>query len=87
MSEFMPVELEHAGTVLTGKAAIPAGAGPFPAVLVMHNALGIGDRIHEVLQRLAALGYVADWGGRLVYPLPTLRVVSWQPEVVGSQAR
>nr|WP_205267033.1 class I SAM-dependent methyltransferase [Mycolicibacterium sphagni] len=32
------------------------------------------------------LSYVADWGGRLVYPLPTLRVVSWQPEVVGSQA-
>jgi SAM-dependent methyltransferase len=32
------------------------------------------------------LSYVADWGGRLVYPLPTLRVVDWQPEVVGSQA-
>ncbi len=59
MSEFMPVELEHAGTLLTGKAAIPAGEGPFPAVLVMHNALGIGERIHEVLRRLAALGYVA----------------------------
>jgi hypothetical protein len=32
------------------------------------------------------LSYVADWGGRLVYPLPTLRTVSWQPEVVRSQA-
>ena len=32
------------------------------------------------------LSYVADWGGRLVYPLPTLRAVSWQAEVVRSQA-
>jgi hypothetical protein len=33
------------------------------------------------------LSYVADWGGELVYPLPTLHVVSKKPEVVGSQAR
>ena len=39
--------------------AKPAGGGPFPAVLVMHNALGIGDHVREVAQRLAALGYVA----------------------------
>ncbi|WP_163749453.1 class I SAM-dependent methyltransferase [Mycolicibacterium helvum] len=32
------------------------------------------------------LSYVADWGGRLVYPLPTLHEVSWQPEVVRSHA-
>lgn len=39
--------------------AKPAGDGPFPAALVMHNALGIGDHVREVAQRLAALGYVA----------------------------
>ncbi|WP_431233285.1 methyltransferase domain-containing protein [Mycolicibacterium psychrotolerans] len=35
----------------------------------------------------AQLSYVADWGGQLVYPLPTLRTVHQKPEVVGSQAR
>jgi hypothetical protein len=33
------------------------------------------------------LSYIADWGGELVYPLPTLHIVSRKPEVVGSQAR
>jgi len=33
------------------------------------------------------LSYVTDWGGELVYPLPTLHTVSRKPEVVGSQAR
>nr|WP_221217472.1 MULTISPECIES: class I SAM-dependent methyltransferase [unclassified Mycolicibacterium] len=33
------------------------------------------------------LAYVADWGGELVYPLPTLHTVSRKPEVVGSQSR
>jgi len=34
------------------------------------------------------LSYVADWGGQLVYPLPTLHTaVSRQPEVLGSQPR
>lgn len=56
--QFSPVELGHAGTQLNGQAAFPAGEGPFPAVLVMHNALGLGDHVREVAQRLAALGYV-----------------------------
>ena len=59
MSEFIPVYLEHAGTVLTGQAAMPSGKGPFPAVLVMHNALGLGAHVRDVAQRLARLGYVA----------------------------
>ena len=59
MSNFVPVELSHTGASLTGQAAMPAGEGPFPAVLVMHNALGIGDHVREVTQRLAKLGYLA----------------------------
>ena len=55
----LAVELTHLGVSLTGQMAKPAGDGPFPAVLVMHNALGIGDHVREVAQRLAALGYVA----------------------------
>jgi SAM-dependent methyltransferase len=38
----------------------------------------------EITQQLS---YVADWGGELVYPLPSLHTVSRKPEVVGSQAR
>lgn len=53
------VELEHSGAVLTGQAAFPAGDGPHPAVLVMHNALGIGDHVRGVTRKLADLGYVA----------------------------
>ncbi len=59
MINFVPVELSHTGASLTGQAAMPAGEGPFPAVLVMHNALGIGDHVREVTQRLASLGYFA----------------------------
>lgn len=59
MPSFTPVELEHAGALLTGQAAMPQGEGSFPAVLVMHNALGLGDHVRDVAQRLAALGYVA----------------------------
>lgn len=59
MQELIPVQLEHAGTVLTGQAALPDGKGPFPAVLVMHNALGLGPHVREVAGRLAALGYAA----------------------------
>ncbi|MEO7248175.1 MAG: dienelactone hydrolase family protein [Novosphingobium sp.] len=59
MSDFVSVELTHAGVTLTGQAALPAGQGPFPAVMVMHNALGIGDHVRDVARRLAALGYVA----------------------------
>ncbi len=59
MANFIPVELEHAGTNLIGQATFPAGDGPYPAVLVMHNALGLGAHMREVAQRLAALGYLA----------------------------
>ncbi len=59
MQQLTAVELEHSGAVLTGQAAFPASDGPHPAVLVMHNALGIGDHVRGVTRRLADLGYVA----------------------------
>lgn len=57
MQELIPVNLEHRGAVLTGQAALPRGKGPFPAVMVMHNALGLGPHVRDVTRRLAALGY------------------------------
>ncbi|MEJ6009983.1 dienelactone hydrolase family protein [Novosphingobium aquae] len=59
MQQLTAVELEHRGVALTGQAAFPEGDGPHPAVLVMHNALGIGDHVRGVARKLADLGYVA----------------------------
>jgi len=59
VEQLASIELEHAGTVLVGQMARPAGNGPFPAVLVMHNALGLGEHVRETAQRLASLGYLA----------------------------
>ena len=50
---------QHDGTALKGFAAIPTGQGPFPAVLVMHSALGIRHMTTGIAQKLAGLGYLA----------------------------
>ncbi len=59
MSELLPIEIEQAGVNLRGYVARPAGEGPFPAVLVMHSALGIRHMTHDIARKLAALGYLA----------------------------
>ncbi len=59
MGQLTRIELEHQETILVGQMARPAGNGPFPAVLVMHNALGLGEHVRESVERLAALGYLA----------------------------
>jgi carboxymethylenebutenolidase len=42
-----------------GFLARPAGAGPFPAVVVVHTAFGLTDGERDVARRLADGGYVA----------------------------
>ena len=59
MAELQPVDCMHDGTLLRAWLARPEGAGPFPAVLVMHSALGIRHMTEEVAQRLAGMGYLA----------------------------
>ncbi len=59
MSDLLPVECEHDGIALRGLMAVPLGKGPFPAVLVMHSALGLGDQVRRRARDLAELGYVA----------------------------
>ena len=39
--------------------ALPEGAGPFPAVVVIHEAFGLNDNVKEVARRFAAEGYAA----------------------------
>lgn len=90
-----PIELSHAGTALIGQLAMPAGEGPFPAVLVMHNAAGLGQQVREVAMQLAALGYVAVatdmyGGGQEVDPWAKgaiSQTVGRDPDLVRSRIR
>ena len=42
-----------------GFLAVPDGAGPNPAVVVIHEAYGLNDHIKGIAQRFAGAGYVA----------------------------
>src|SRR5687767_674197 len=53
------ISCAHAGTELRGLVATPSGPGPFPAVLVMHSALGLRHMVSEKASALAELGYLA----------------------------
>ena len=53
------VTLPGDGATLTGHLALPAGDGPHPAVVVIHEIFGLNDHIRDVADRLAAEGYAA----------------------------
>ncbi|MGN6606716.1 MAG: dienelactone hydrolase family protein [Jatrophihabitans sp.] len=44
---------------LTGHLALPAGDGPWPGVVVIHEAFGLDDVVKRQADRLAAAGYLA----------------------------
>src|SRR5689334_18904815 len=44
---------------LQGYLARPGGAGPFPALVVIHEAFGLNDDIRAITRRFAAAGYLA----------------------------
>lgn len=44
---------------LTGVLAVPEGAGPFPGVVLIHEAYGITDVMRRQVAHLASLGYLA----------------------------
>ena len=43
---------------LRGVLAVPEGAGPFPAVVMVHEVFGIDDAMRSQIARLASAGYV-----------------------------
>lgn len=42
-----------------GYLAVPSGAGPWPAVVVLHEVFGLNDDIRQISDRFAANGYLA----------------------------
>jgi dienelactone hydrolase len=59
MTDLRSIEYRHDGVALRGKLATPAGPGTHPAVLVMHDARGLGALVSRRARDLAAAGYVA----------------------------
>ena len=47
------------GTAMPAYAAMPAGQGPFPTVLVVQEIFGVHEHIRDICRRLAKLGYLA----------------------------
>jgi carboxymethylenebutenolidase len=52
-------ELPIEGGTLPGYLAVPAGTGPWPAVVVLHEVFGLTDDIRRITDRFAAHGYLA----------------------------
>lgn len=46
------------GGELTGVLGVPCGAGPHPALVVVHEVFGIDTAMRDHLERLVGLGYV-----------------------------
>jgi dienelactone hydrolase len=59
MHELQTLSCHHEGVELKGQMATPEGTGPYPAVLVMHTALGLGTQMRRRACLLAQRGYVA----------------------------
>ncbi|GAA3821752.1 dienelactone hydrolase family protein [Streptomyces phyllanthi] len=64
---------------LTGHLTRPTGPGPWPGVVVIHEALGINDVMHRQAKRLAEAGYLVLMpdlftdGGAVRCLVPTFR--------------
>ena len=43
---------------LTGVVGVPEGTGPWPAIVVVHEAFGINDVMRAHVSRLSASGYL-----------------------------
>jgi carboxymethylenebutenolidase len=48
-----------AGRPMQAFLAIPAGSGPFPGVVIIHEILGLNDNIRDIAGRFASSGYAA----------------------------
>jgi dienelactone hydrolase len=53
------VSFRAGGRTLAAYTARPEGSGPFPGVLVIHEAWGLNENIKEIARRFAGEGYAA----------------------------
>jgi carboxymethylenebutenolidase len=53
------LEVSHDGGSLKAYLAQPQGKAPFPAILVLHEWVGLDAHVRDVADRLAAEGYLA----------------------------
>jgi carboxymethylenebutenolidase len=53
------VSFSSGKSTLEAYLARPEGAGPFPAVVVIHEIFGLNDNIRDIARRFASEGYVA----------------------------
>jgi len=51
--------IDEASPDLKGVLGVPAGPGPWPAVVVVHEAFGVDDEMRKQVAHLASLGYLA----------------------------
>ncbi|NNF12466.1 MAG: dienelactone hydrolase family protein [Gemmatimonadetes bacterium] len=54
----VPLQYMNGDTLTTGYLAVPEGAGPFPALVIIHEWNGLVDRVRQVADDFAAEGYV-----------------------------
>lgn len=59
MVQVIDLDYHDGDTRCSGVLAIPDGAGPFPGVVAVHEAWGLGAQVQRRVRMLADLGYVA----------------------------
>jgi carboxymethylenebutenolidase len=55
----IPSDVEGTSVGLRGVMAIPPGEGPWPGVILVHEAFDINDNMRRQVQRMAEAGFVA----------------------------
>ncbi len=55
----IPSDVDGTSEGLRGVMAVPAGEGPWPGVILVHEAFDINDNMRRQVQRMAQAGYLA----------------------------
>src|SRR4051812_13127553 len=55
----LPPALPGASPRLRGVLGIPAGTGPWPGVVLVHEAFGVTEVMRRIVQRMADAGFLA----------------------------
>jgi carboxymethylenebutenolidase len=53
------ISFQSGNRQLEGYMAFPEGEGPFPGIIVIHEAFGLNENMKDIARRFAAEGYIA----------------------------